>query len=285
MPSLPYGPSGIKDEPAALVFFVADTESSAHRRVDQLLKMLLDSLSFQLQTAIHAYYLEMIDMTPPISVGMEREKVTIKYFSDQFIPSFPPSNVKTSFFPQLTRSLENANTRSRAALRWYIKGLAAQYEVDKFIFFWTALEILRSESGVSVSSPYRARCGHEITNCPVCGEMTSKELLGHSIKKYLVDKAHISEDNAKKLWKFRQIIHGAKDLNYELMQELPELSDILRRALLTTLKPALGWNSLEPPSSLPRGTGIIQSYTIASSHVLDAFDIELGLQGSNFYSK
>lgn len=286
IPSLPFGPSGIQDEPAALVFFIADTDPFAQGKVNLLLESLLDSLSFQLQTAIHAYYLEILDMTPPVAVGMERQQFSIKYFSDKFIPSFPPSNVKTSFYPQLARSLKTASTRSRAALRWYIKGIAATYEIDKFIFFWTALEILRSESGVSVSSPYRARCGHEISNCPVCGRTTSIEKLGESIIKFLMDRAGISEDTAKKLWKFRQIIHGTKDLTYEEMRDLPAMANFLRKALLTILKPALGWPLNEPPSMLPlMGSGIITSYTINSKRVLDAHDIELGLQGSNFFSK
>ena len=286
IPTLPYGSSGLKDEPAALVFFVADDEASAHRKVDHLLEMLLDSLSFQLQTAIHVYELQMPDMTPPVKVGIERKYLTIKYSSGKFIPSFPPTNVQTSLYPKLTHSLEEAGIKARAALRWYIKGLAAIYEVDKFIFFWIALEILRSESGVSVSSPYCARCGHEIPNCPICGETTSKEELGESMKKFLVDKANISEDIATKLWKFRQMIHGTKDLTYEELRDLPTMANSLRQALLTILKPALGWSFNEPPLMVPSmGSSIITSSTIDSKRVLDAHDIELGLQGSNFFDK
>lgn len=287
IPSLPYGPSGIKDEPAALVFFVADNDPFAQGKVYHLLESLMDSLSFQLQTAIHAYELQVLDMTPPVAAGMERNYFVEKYSSGKFIQSFPPSNIKTSLHPKLAYSLENASTRNRAALRWYIKGIAATYEVDKFIFFWTALEILRSESGISVSSPYRARCGHEIPNCPICGEMTLKEELGKSIKKFLMDRADISEDTAKKLWKLRQMIHGTKDLTYEELRDLPTMANSLRQALLTILKPALGWPLNAPPLILPSmGSAIIPSYnTINSKRVLDAHDIELGLQGSTFFNK
>ena len=116
--------------------------------------------------------------------------------------------------------------------------------------------------------------------------MTSKEELGKSIKKFLLDRAGISEDTAKKLWKFRQIIHGTKDLTYEEMRELPTMANFLRQALLIVLKSAIGWPLNKPPSMLPlMGSGIITSYVINSKRVLDTYDIELGLQESNYFSK
>lgn len=284
LPAHPCGPSGIEDEPAALVFFVAGEYLDAVGKTGSLVEPLLDSLSFQLQTVIHAYELQVLDMTPPVSVGMERDFFVSKYSSGKFIPSFPPTNVKTSFYPQLDLSLETASAKTRAALRWYIKGLAATYEVDKFVFFWTALEILRSQTGVSVSSPYRARCGHEIPNCPTCGGTTSVERLGESMKKFLLDRANTGEETAKRLWRFRQIIHGAKDLTYEDMRELPMMANSLRRALLVVFKSALGWPSNQPPLMLPAASGIITGYAANNiKWTLDTHDIELAIRGSDFF--
>jgi hypothetical protein len=283
IPSLPYGPSGIQDEPAALVFYVTGEYLEAMSRTRGLIEPLLDSLSFQLQTAIHAYELQVLDMTPPISIGMERDLFVSKYFSGKFIPAFPPTNVNTLLHPQLDLSLEKASPRTRAALRWYIKGLATIYEVDKFVFFWTALEILRSQSKVSVVSPYKARCGHEIPTCPTCGKATSKEILGQSMKKFLVEKANTTQETANKLWQFRQIVHGAKDLTYEDMRDLPIMTNSLRQALVVLLKSALGWPLDQPPSNLPVGSGIITSHVINSKHTLDPADIESAIQGSDFF--
>lgn len=284
IPTLPHGPSGIKDEPAALVFYVAGEYKEAMARTKGLIEPLLDSLSFQLQTAIHAYELHVVDMTPPVSIGMERDLFVSKYFSGKFIPAFPPTNVNTLLRPRLDLSLEKASVKTRAALRWYIKGLAAVYEVDKFVFFWTALEILRAQSKVSVFEPYRnVRCGHEIPNCPVCGKATSKEVLGQSIKKFLVEKANTPQETANKLWQFRQIIHGTKDLTYEDMRDLPMLANSLRKALLVLLKLALGWPLDQPPSISPVGSGIITSHVMNSKHTLETYDIELAIQGSDFF--
>lgn len=283
IPTLPYGPSGIQDEPAALVFYVAGEYKESMARTRGLIEPLLDSLSFQLQTAIHAYELQVLDMTPPVSVGLERDLFLSKYFSGKFIPAFPPTNVNTSLHPQLDLSLEKASAKTRAALRWYIKGLAATYEVDKFMFFWTALEILWSQSKVSVVAPYRARCQHEIPNCPICGETTSKIILGPSMKKFIVEKANTPQETANKLWQFRQIVHGAKDLTYESMRDLPMMANSLRKALLVLLKSALGWPLDQPPAMLPVGSGIITSHVINSKHTLDTYDIELAIRGSDFF--
>jgi hypothetical protein len=222
-------------------------------------------------------------MTPPVSVGIERDLFVSKYFSGKFIPAFPPTNVDTSLHPQLDLSLEKASAKTRAALRWYIKGLAATYEVDKFMFFWIALEILLAQSEVSVVVPYQAPCGHEILNCPICQEPTSKKLTGQSIKKLLVEKANTPQETANKLWQFRQLVHGKKDLTYEDMRDLPMMSNSLRKALLVLLKSSLGWPLDQPPKMMPVGSGIITSHVINSKHTLDTYDIELAIQGSDFF--
>lgn len=281
--SLPYGPSGLQDEPAALVFYVTGEYVEAMNRTRGLIEPLLDSLSFQLQTAIHAYEMQVLDMTPPVSIGMERDLFVSKYASGKFIPAFPPTNVNTLIQPQLDLSLEKASARTRSALRWYIKGLAAIYEVDKFVFFWASLEILRAQSGVSVIAPYQAPCRHEIPNCPTCGIATFKEVLGQSMKKFLVEKANISPETANKLWQFRQIVHGTKDLTYEDMRDLPMMANSLRRALLILLKSALGWPLDQPPVMSTGGSGIITSHVINSRHTLDTYDIELAIHAGDLF--
>ncbi len=283
IPTLRYGPSGIQDEPAALVFYVAGEYKQAMARTKALIEPLLDTLSFQLQTAIHAYELQVLDMTPPVSIGMERDLFVSKYFSGKFIPAFPPTNVETLLYPRLDLSIGKASARTRKALRWYIKGLAATYEVDKFVFFWTALEILWSQSGVSVVSPYIAPCKHEIPNCPICGKAISKKVLGPSIKKFLIETANTPQETANKLWQFRQMVHGTKDLTYEDMRDLPMMANSLRHVLIVLLKSALGWPLDQPPLMSPTGSGTITSYVINSKHTLETYDIELSIQGSDFF--
>lgn len=281
--SLPYGPSGIQDEPAALVFYVTGEYTEAMVRIEALIEPLLDNLSFQLQTAIRAYELQVLDMTPPVSIGMERDLFVSKYCSGKFIPAFPSTNVNTALYPQLDLRLEQVSAKTRAALRWYVKGLAAIYEVDKFVFFWTALEILRDQSGISVFETYEADCKHEIPNCPTCGKATSRLVRGKSIMKFLVEKANTPQETAKKLWQFRQIVHGKKDLTYEDMRDLSIMANSLSKALLVLLKSALGLTIDQTPAMLPVGSGIITSYVVNSKHTLETYDIELAIQGSDFF--
>jgi hypothetical protein len=276
------------EEQAALVFLLAaDNPELAYKKIIHLLEELLDSLSFQLQAAIQVFRLEVLDVTPPVEIGMERYFALINYSSAKFLLSSRPRKLMTSFYPHLDNSLGSASTRRRAALRWYIKGLEAHYAVDKFIFFWIALEILRSESGVSVSSPYIARCGHEIPNCPTCGQKTAREELGKSMKKFLTDEAGIEKNTAKKLWEFRQILHGSKDLTHKDISELPQLVEYTREAAVVTLKKALAWPPTEPPLFRTPMGPIITGVGINWNHrrVLDANDVTLGLPDESLLSK
>ena len=109
------------------------------------------------------------------------------------------------------------------------------------------------------------------------------ERLGESMKKFLVDKANTGEETAKKLWEFRQIVHGTKDLTYDDMRELPTMANSLRRALLILLKSSLGWPADQPPNMLPSASGIIMGRAGRSKHILDTCDIELAIRGSSFF--
>jgi hypothetical protein len=284
--SIPALASRKLEEPAALVFFLAteDPEIAYYDKLWHLLEDLLDSLSFQLQTAIEVFRLEALDVTPPVAVGMKRYFTPIEYYSGKFLASDIFSSIKPSLYPNLAKGLESARSKSRAALRWYVKGMAARNAVDKFISFWIALEMLRSESGVSVSAPYIARCGCEITECPKCGKPTAKEVLGKSIIKFLVDETGTKEDTAEKLWEFRQILHGRGDLTHGA---IPQMAEDTREAVVIALKKALGWSSNEPPF-VPPPMGIRSfrpGIDWSSLKVVDDNDVALGLPDENFEIK
>jgi len=272
----------VSDEPAALVFFiVADSPDLALEKVEPLLESLLDGLSFQLQTAIRVFKLEVLDVTPPVVAGMTRHFLSYPngYPSAKFLQSIPSGNVRTSFHPHLGTCLTAVSTRTRAALRWYVKGMAGPYEADRFIFFWIALEILRSESGVSIGGPYRAKCGHEIPSCPTCGQETSREELGRSIKAFLTDKLGVTATAANDLWEFRQMLHGAKDLSPQSTAELPKMVLLLRQAVFAALKEALGFSPNDPPFVSAEGPSIDSSFALGGTRVLDNHDVDLGLPG------
>lgn len=282
-PALPFvGPSGVPDEPAALVFFMAtDTPELALEKLEPLLESLLDGLSFQLQTAIRAFQLEALDVTPPVAVGMTRRFLLYPYPngypSAKFLQSVPLGNILTQLKPDLSACFQATSTKARAALRWYVKGLASPYEADKFIFFWIALEILFSRSKFSIEEPYRARCGHVITACPTCGKTTSIIVYGRSIKAFLTERLAVEKNDADGLWKLRQMLHGANDLTPQAISELPRMVLVLRQAVVAALKNALKFAPNTPPLVLAEGPSISSRFALGGTRALDNYDVDLGL--------
>lgn len=279
-PTLPFGPSGVPDEPAALVFVTpCDTAAHALEKVEPLLESLLDGLSFQLQTAIRVLQLEVLDVTPPLAEGMKRSLLFYPfpngYPSAKFLQSVPLGNILTPLQPALSACFRATSTSIRAALRWYVKGLASPYEVDKFIFFWIALEILLSESNISVEEPYRARCGHEIATCPTCGQKTSRVVYGRSIKAFLAERLGIRENDVNHLWELRQMLHGANDLTPQATSELPRMVLILRQAVVNAIKDALGCVRDDLPLVLEQGPSIDPHFRFEGTRAIDKYDLEL----------
>jgi hypothetical protein len=126
--------------------------------------------------------------------------------------------------------------RDRAALRWYHKALASKFEVDKFIFFWICLEITCKSDGTAIKDTYTAACGHAIKSCPTCGKPTERPLTGKTLQNFLVTSLNVSEENARKLWRFRQMLHGENELTEASTKEMSNLTLILHSAVTLALK-------------------------------------------------
>jgi hypothetical protein len=126
--------------------------------------------------------------------------------------------------------------RDRAALRWYHKALVSSFEVDKFIFFWISLEITCKSDGTAIKDAYTAPCGHAIKSCPTCGKPTERPLTGKTLQNFLVTSLGVSEDDAKRLWRFRQMLHGENELTEASTKEMPALTLTLHSAVTLALK-------------------------------------------------
>lgn len=242
----------LHNEPAALTFITnAETPEDALLQVEDLLELITDDLSFQLQQTVYIFGLEVLDVTPPLRIGESRQMLLYPfpngYNSPKFLQSTPIGNEAVAFTPELMADYSIEDERARAALRWYIKGMTAPFEVDKFVFYWIALEILCARSDIVVTKPYVTRCNHEIPNCPVCGTTTIKEVNGPTIQKFLSERNGIDTKLAQELWKTRQMFHGANRLSKKAVQELPRLTMALRYATLQSLKEALHIQADTPP--------------------------------------
>ncbi len=209
----------------------------------------VESLSFQLRMPLQIHGIRAIDVTPPVELGEEREFGQLTgYPLRRFRPaSVQMAGVVTQLIPDLAVELSALDRRQRAALDWYLKALAAPYQVDQFMFLWIAFEILSDLSPIRVEGPFVTRCQHEIAECPVCAKPTTRIVQGATRQRYLIEGFGIGEEVARELWKTRQILHGAEDFDSAVMDRLPELSRCCAPCVNTALKDALG----VPPAVTP----------------------------------
>jgi hypothetical protein len=223
------------------------------------LDRVLEALSFQMQFSLQIQGLEGIDLTGPPEVGDEREFFRWSGFAT---PTFRPTSVPMQSLigrqiPDLMVDLDPADQRANRALDWYLKALTAQFEADHFIFLWIAAEILAADSDLKVSEPYRGpACGHVISHCPQCDAETTKPVQGASIKRFFTEGFGVDENIAKRLWRARQMLHGAYDFDSKVMSELAGLSQHLRAVVVAALKPRIGIPDHEPPFAASTGLSI-----------------------------
>lgn len=222
--------------------FTSDSDSAFDvlESTQNLLESILDDLALQLQFFIPVVELEILDITKPIVIGDERDYILSQNPSfpySKFFVEYSVNNRTINAVPKLKNEYNNINEKIRVAFRWYTKALAADFQIDKFIFFWISLELLWENSEIKKLIPYKnEKCGHEILKCPECGESTLKLLRGSSIKEYLVNFCGIGADLAKELWKMRQIMHGNNKLTPGDIKSIPNMNTILNSVVLISLK-------------------------------------------------
>jgi hypothetical protein len=226
----------------------APDAGSAYERAVEAMETAVESLSFQLQTPLQIYGIEAIDVTAPVKLGDEREFGQLTgYPLRRFRPaSIQMAGVSTQTIPDLAIELTALDRRQRAALDWYLKALAAPFQVDQFMFLWIAFEILSDRSPIRVEGPLVTRCQHEIAECPICTKPTTRIVQGATRQRYLSEGFSIGEDVARELWKTRQILHGAEEFDSAVMERLPELSQVLRVVVNAALKVEHGQLSVSP---------------------------------------
>jgi hypothetical protein len=247
--ALPDAPLGFQ---YGLLSFTTDAGSaaSALERVAPALELVLDDLVFQLQSALSVLQLEIIDVSAPLAEGEEREMLLMPfphgYQQWKFSQSTALGDARVAIVPRLEGNYAALQPRTQQALDWYIKGLNAPVDADRFIFFWVALEVLEHEVGVDVLDVYTAICGHQVSECPQCGRSTERRVAGQSIRG-LLESIGIDAGIASRLWKMRQMVHGAKSFRPGELQDVGELLQVLRSAVMDLLKSQLGIPPDAPP--------------------------------------
>jgi len=255
----------------------AHDANSALVKVDLLLEDIIDDLSFRLQMPIPIYQLEVIDITSPIIVGEEREMLLFPYPGgykhSKFGNTFYMNTTSTELTPELRVNFSNLGDRDRAVMRWYQKSIAATSESDQFIFLMICLEILCEEYTEQVKAPYKTKCGHDIYNCPECGESIELVVNGPTLKKFLVEELGMDEKLARDTWRLRQMVHGANDLTHKKMKKLPEVCRSLKCCIALGVKQKLGIPSNEPPFFGIDGPGISTQFSLIGRRAINETDL------------
>lgn len=234
----------------------AEDPMAATQDAMPVLDRVLESLSFQMQTALQIHGVRVIDLTGSPVVGEER---IYGQWSGFATPTFRPTSVPMEslvgrIVPDLGVDLDPGDARANRALDWYLKALTAPFEADHFIFLWIACELLAADSELKVSEPYRGpACGHLIAECPACGAPTTKPVQGQTMQRWLTEGFGVDEDLAKRMWKARQMLHGAFAFDSAVMDELPELAQWLRAVVVKEVKRRLRVPDDEPPFAAPTG--------------------------------
>lgn len=247
-----------------------------------LVEAMIDALAFQMQTALHVVGFNMLDITEPLAVGENRDVHNYAGAESTIAPKFsglPPDFTWHEFavdVPHLVTSRLPSTTPDRMALWWYIKGLDVPYAVDKFMCFWTAVEILWDQSNVRVSQPYNPPCGHVLTVCPQCSSPMTRIVRGASIKQFLREEGAMPDDSAAEVWKLRQVVHGRNLFSADRLPVLGRMVTELRSALLFLLKRQMHIPEEEPPA-MARATGpILDQLFVAIGHrAIDENDIDV----------
>jgi hypothetical protein len=254
----------------------AEDPLAATQEAVSVVDRVVESLSFQMQTALEIHGVRAIDLTGSPVVGEVRD---FGQWSGFATPTFRPTSVPMEslvgrLVPDLGVDLDPGDARANRALDWYLKALTARFEADHFIFLWIACEILAADSELKVSEPYRGpACGHVIAECPACGAPTTKPVQGQSMKRWLTEGFGVDEEVAERIWKARQMLHGAFAFDSTRMDELPELTQWLRAVVVTELKRRLRLSEEEPPFAAPTGLSLSPHAGVSGSARLSERDL------------
>ena len=213
--------------------------------------VVLDDLSFRMDTALGISELEVVDVSAPVAAGEQREMVLFPqpqgYPSWRLARSVALGHVTAEQAVSLRSSYAEITGRERRAFDWYLKAVSTPFEVDQFMFMWIALEVLLdSDDGALVEEPFKARCGHEIAECPVCGKPTTRPVRGASVRGYL-QRFGATDVDAGALWTTRMMMHGKADLTRSGMEDLPRQVQVLRGCVVRALKSRLAMEEAQAP--------------------------------------
>jgi hypothetical protein len=228
------------------VNIIADSIDQAHEKAFAALEWITDYTAFMLQLPVFWETHQMIDHSSKRrQVGSLPSMLNPKWFSFQDLKPPKVVPIETISPPR------EVSDKCLAALRWYHKGLAANYDIDRFIAFWVALELLAPESPQKPKAfmrPLNCDCG-SITECPMCGVSTEYEPKGNGpmISAFLKNECGYSAEDTIQITQFRQFLHGAGRLTFDHMRHVGRMVELVRNATREGIKRKLAVASDDAP--------------------------------------
>jgi len=271
---------GQQPDPAlALMELRADVEAtgdvrSAIAALELPIGSFLDLLAFQISASIEIEQVNAIETTRPVEIGEARE---FHFFGGspfgQFQRAIDMQAVRGRLYGEFPSSIELASSTDRAALRWFVKALGMQALHDQFLFLWIALEILCDDSDIEVVEPYVNRCGHTIGSCPECDTPTARPVRGATLRAFL-EAFGVSPEQARDLWRMRQLMHGAIPFDSAELAALGRLVQPIRAVVAAGLKTRLGVTPTDPPLVAPSGLAVHPAMGVTGTAKITADDLQ-----------
>ncbi|MEX2193309.1 MAG: hypothetical protein WD717_08055 [Nitrosarchaeum sp.] len=142
------------------------------------------------------------------------------------------------------------------ALKWFVKALGANNEVERFTSYVTSLDILSHKNNLEEREPICRKCKKPISIIHDCGQ----KLLNQAYAKDHLIEFGISESNADKINKLRnKTFHGRKSLTMKDMEEFLDVNISLVHILVNHFKKIMNIDDFMPPI-LNAGTIMIDKF-------------------------
>lgn len=126
-------------------------------------------------------------------------------------------NVIRSIHPRVTDAV--MNPIDARALKWFVKGIGAINDIDRFFAFYTSVELLSREIRLDKIHPTCHKCGKEIAH----GNNCDHEILINPERMEYLKKLGLKEKIAKEIKNLRDsLTHGGKDITNSELDDLIE---------------------------------------------------------------
>jgi hypothetical protein len=216
--------------------------------LDPVFDRILNLLSFRLLHEIQPIALSVVEDRPesesrdgvfaPGYAPLGRGRFT--WFGFSYQGGVPPAVSVTS------------DTRTEAAIAWFLRGTRGSNPTDSFAAYWLALEAL---APAPPEAPLSMRCcGAALRECPACGRPTSGPVgMRNRLRAWLTSTLGRTSEEFDELWDLRNdIFHGSRAV-FPRMLRVAKLALLLRALAVHAIKGALGIPSGEPPFQADTG--------------------------------